>query len=45
MAQRFVTAQTDFGGGQVDEDANRREDAKVPKTGAARPNCDLLRRP
>ena len=34
MAQRFVTAQTDFGGGQCDEDANRREDAKVPKTGA-----------
>jgi hypothetical protein len=34
MAQRFVAAQTDFGGGQVDEDANRREDAKVPKTGA-----------
>ena len=36
MAQRFIAAQTDFGGGQVDEDANRREDAKVPKTGARR---------
>jgi len=34
MAERLVFAQTDFGGGQVDQDANRREDVKVPKTGA-----------
>lgn len=34
MAQRYVFAQTDFGGGQVDEDAHLREDAKVMKTAA-----------
>lgn len=35
MAERIVSAQVDFGGGQVDEDANRRvEDSKIPKAGA-----------
>jgi len=34
MAQRNVSAQTDFGGGQIDEDANRREDSKIAKVGA-----------
>lgn len=34
MAQKIVISQTNFTGGQVDEDANRREDDKTPKNGA-----------
>lgn len=34
MAQRFLTTQTDFSGGQIDEDAKRRDDNKAAKTGA-----------
>src|ERR1017187_4654397 len=34
MAARFITTQIDFSGGQIDEDAKRREDNKSAKTGA-----------
>src|ERR1017187_8097520 len=33
MAARFITTQVDFSGGQIDEDAKRREDNKAAKTG------------
>src|ERR1035437_38862 len=33
MAARFITTQIDFSGGQIDEDAKRREDNKAAKTG------------
>src|ERR1019366_4443585 len=34
MAARFINTQIDFSGGQIDEDAKRREDNKAAKTGA-----------
>jgi hypothetical protein len=33
MAEKILISQTNFSGGQVDEDANRREDAKAAKAG------------